>query len=485
VAPKGPPGQEITRVVFLRALGAIYLIAFASLLGQVDGLVGPQGISPLGPLLARVTEVAAAQPITGWPHLDHQLLAPGLVWWLPTDHAAAWLSWLGLAASALTLSGRFQGPALLTCFVAYLSLGTACQRFLSFQWDTLLCEVGFAALLIAPWGRQASHAAVPWGFWTLRWILFRLMLFAGYVKLASGDSAWWDGTALGYHYETQPLPNPLSWYVHHLPMAWHRLETLLTFVVELPLALLALGPRRLRGYAFGAYTGLMALLFCTGNYGFFQLLTVVLALSLLDDQHWRKLRPTLKPPRLADPGPWRRGAVGAVAALLVATSLVGMAPRYFNQELPGPLDRVRATASTFRVVNHYGLFARMTRTRPIPVLEARWGDGAWTELTWRWQTSDPEAAPGVVAPHMPRLDWQLWFAGLSDCAHQPWAPALLRRVVEGSQPVAALIGDLRLAGSPPDEARLVLYEYQFSDPGSGEAWWTREAKGVYCPAVAR
>ncbi|HMV68697.1 MAG TPA: lipase maturation factor family protein, partial [Myxococcota bacterium] len=472
--PKGPPSHEITRAALLRALAIVYLIAFASLLPQLDGLVGPDGLAPLADTLRRLDLHAARAPITGWLPLDRQLVGPGLQWWLPTAYAPSVIAWIGVVASLAAAAGRAQGPALLACFVAYASLGTCGGRFLSFQWDTLLCEVGFAALLLAPW--RPGRAADPWGVWLLRWILFRLMFFAGVVKLTSGDPSWWDGTALAWHYETQPLPNPLSWYAHHLPLMWHRVETLVTLVIELALGLLALGPRRGRAPAFIAYSGLMALLALTGNYGFFQLLTAVLALSLLDDAHWQRALPRGwgKPGKRAPPEPWERAAVGVIAGALVVVSLVGMAPRYLKVDLPAPLERVRQIASSARVVNHYGLFASMTKERPIPILEVRWGDGPWTELTWRWQTSDPAARPAQVAPYMPRLDWQLWFAGLSGCDGQPWTHDLLARVLEGSQPVAGLIGDLRLAGRPPDEARLVRFDYRFSAPGAGDAWWTQE-----------
>lgn len=479
------PTHELTRTAFLRALAGVYLIAFVSLWVQVDGLIGPDGITPVAGLLRQIG--ARAPSITGLALLDRLWAAPTLAWWLPE----AWAGWLlclaGAGCAVAALIAARQGPWLLGCFVAYLSLGTICQPWLGFQWDTLLCEVGFASLLLARW-RAAPAAAVPAAVWLQRWILFRLMFFAGVVKLTSGDTAWWDGTALGYHYETQPLPNPISRFAHQLPMAWHRVETLVTFVVELVLVWLIIGPPRARAAAFGATAGLMVLLMFTGNYGFFQLLTLALALALLDDDHWRRALPAAwtKVKRSPPASAATTRAVQAGAAMLVLASLIGMPPRYLNTPVPGPLESARAALSRWRIVNHYGLFARMTRTRPIPVLEARWGDGEWTELTWRWQTSDPLGAPPIVAPHMPRLDWQLWFAGLSTCDRQPWLRSLMQGVLDGDRPVTALIGDMRLEGQPPDSVRLIRYVYRFAEaPADPAAWWTRQAQDELCPAMSR
>lgn len=485
---KRPPTRELARQVFLRALGAVFVIAFVSLGVQVDGLIGPEGILPSGPYLSSIASASARSPLTGYAWIDQLWRAPTLAWWLPDAWAGPILCWTGALAALGVVAGRRQGPLLVFCYATYASLGTIGQTFLGFQWDTLLCEVGLAASLVAPW-RAVPVAAPDEAWWLLRWILFRLMFFAGVVKLTSGDVSWWDGTALGYHYETQPLPNPLSWYADALPMAWHRVETLITFVIELLIAPLILGPRRFRALAFGATAGLMSLLFFTGNYGFFQLLTIALSFVLLDDDHWRRVAPGVKPPKRPVATPAVTWAVRVAAGTLFLGSLTGIPARYLHQAVPEPLETMRQVLARTRAVNHYGLFARMTRTRPLPALEARWGDGAWTELTWRWQTSDPLARPGVVAPHMPRLDWQLWFAGLGSCEKNPWADSLLHRLVQGSAPVTGLVGDMRLQGRAPDEVRLVLYEWRFVEPGSPEAasgaWWTRELKGVYCPAVRR
>ncbi len=481
--------MSLSRRLFLSGLGVVYLIAFVSLWFQLDGLIGPEGIAPLERHLLRISAVVQANPVTGNPIADRLLSLPTLLWFLDPATGPHLVAGLGCAASIVVFSGRFQAPALLLCWASYLSLALGGQQFLSFQWDTLLIELGFASIFVAPWGRRATSQAPRSAWFLLRWILFRLIFFGGLVKLTSGDPTWRDLTALSYHYETQPLPNPASWWAHGLPLVAHQVSTAITFVIELVLAWFIMGPRGLRPLAFFSIIVLMGLLASTGNYGFFQLLTMILALSLLDDDHWRGLLPKRfsPPPPLPPPGRLQVPVVLLITSVLFSLSIMGIPGRYFGMRMVPQVERALTMAAPFRTINHYGLFARMTTTRPIPVLEAQWDDGPWTELTWRFQTSDPAAAPPIVAPYMPRLDWQLWFAGLSNCNRNRWVFDMQKRVLEGSEPVVALIGDLRLKQRPPTAVRTVLYEYRFVEEGSEEAerglWWTREAKGEYCPTV--
>lgn len=525
-SPTPPPPTERVRTLFLAGLAAVYVLAFGSLWPQVDGLVGPQGLLPLQDHLDRVTAHVLDAPTTGWPWVDRGLVHPSLSWWMPVGWGPTLACGIGLLAAAGSWLVRRKGPLLAVALVCYLSVSVDGQRFTAFQWDTLLTEVGLAALLVAPWRMGGpDHAPPVAGWWLLRWILFRLMFFAGVVKLTSGDASWWDLSAMAYHYETQPLPNPLSWHAHHLPLWLHRVETAATLAVELVLPFALVAGRRARGVAFLGFAGLMALIALTGNYGFFQLLTVVLATSLLDDRHlsaaaWREGARSLgawlaeRVPRRASSGrkgrrrkgstrrrrarvstalppaePWVKGVAGGVAAGLVALSVVVSVPRYTPASLPAPLETVRQTVRPLRVVNTYGLFARMTQRRPIPLLQVRFGDRDWETLTWAYQPSSPSSRPPWVAPHMPRLDWLLWFAGLGGCERHPWAQNLLVRVVQGSEPVQGLIGDLRLHLVPPDAARFVVVDQAFTEPGSPEAtdgdWWTLTELGPICAPIVR
>lgn len=469
------------RRLYLAALGLTSAIAFASLAVQVDGLIGVHGIVPYAERLA-----AAAEGRAG---VERWLQLPTLLWILPASWGPGALCALGFFASLTVAAGRYAAPALVVGYASYLSLCTVGSPFLDFQWDTLLCEVLVASVLVAPWGSVPRHPAPQAGWWLLRWILFRLVFFGGLVKLTSGDPTWRDLSALQFHFWTQPLPNPTSLTLGALPAWLSAIAVLVTFAVELVLVFGIFAGRTGRRVAFGSIVGLMAGLALTGNYGFFQLLTVVLALTLLDDVDLARLRVHLpSPPTTALTQP--RIVVAWIVAALPFTASVAWIPSWYSQgrvESPALAVRAYRHAAPFQLVNRYGLFASMTTSRPLPVLEARWADGAWVELTWRWQTTDPSARPLQVAPHMPRLDWQLWFAGLGDCAQNPWLVGLEDAVLRGDKPVAGLIGDLRLlTGAPPEAVRLTLFDYRpASKDDPTNLRWTRDRVGPYCPERTR
>ncbi|MCB9682131.1 MAG: lipase maturation factor family protein [Alphaproteobacteria bacterium] len=496
--PPPVPGTERVRRLYLAGLGLTLAIAFASLWLQLPGLIGPQGILPLDGFLAVIDRALVGRGaipgpdvpgLTAWLQRawGHLVWMPTACWFLPVTWGPRLVAAVGVMASLFVAAGRYPAPALLVAWASYLSLSVVGQDFLQFQWDALAVETALASVLVAWWGARPRYAAWAPGWWVLRLLLFRLVFFGGLVKLTSHDPTWRDLTALTYHYATQPQPNPVSWYAHALPAWVQKLSAVGMFVVELGVVWGVLGPRRLRPWAALPVVGLMGLLALTGNYGFFQLLTVVLCVAVLDDRHLHRLNARLGPPPYRPPPPVPgRVAVGAAAAALVALAVAVSVPRYAQVPLPEAVEPVVDTVAPLRSVNTYGLFAVMTTTRPIPVLEARWGDGPWTELTWRWQTSDPMARPAQVAPLMPRLDWQLWFAGLSTCDRTPWTRGLMAGLLRGSEPIARLVGDLRLLTSaPPDAVRLVRYDYQFTAPGEGPAWWTRERVGLYCPEMMR
>ncbi len=482
-------GSATVRQLLLRGLGATGMLATLSLWPQVDGLIGPAGLLPVEAHLRRVALVAGANPLTGIAALDPALRLPTLAWALPPAWAPHALCALAAVASALLLAGRWQGPAAAALAVAWLSLGNVGQLFLAFQWDTLLVEVAAAAALLAPW-RARSHGAPPAteaAWWLLRWVLFRLMFFAGVVKLTSGDATWADLSALTHHFETQPLPNPLSWTAHHLPRPALVLAAGATFVVELVLAWGALGPRPARRVAFAAFLGLLGGLALTGNYGHFQLLSAVLCLALLDDADLPRTWPAALRARDGAPaspvGAWTARVLAAAAGLL---ALVQIPAWYGGASLPKPVAAAVDVIAPWRVVNRYGLFAVMTTSRPLPALEGRWGEqGAWQPLPWRYQTSAPERGPTQVAPHMPRLDWAVWFAGLAGrCERARWLLTLEARVLQGSRDVIELLDAPLLDGAPPDAVRIVLRDWAFTPPGS-PGWWVGSEAEPFCPPLTR
>ncbi len=466
------PAYRIAADLFLRGLGLVYLIAFLSLAVQVRGLIGARGILPAADLMEMARTHFGA---VAWMQL------PTLAWFNASDPFLLFLCYGGALCGALAFLRLAAFPALLIAWAFYLSLAVAGQEFLGFQWDNLLLEAGFLALFITPFRfrvRFASIPSAPFGLFLLRWLLFRLMFASGVVKLTSGDPAWRNLTALSYHYETQCLPTWVAWYAHQLPMWFQKLSALAMFGVELVLPFLIFLPRKLRMTACGGFVVLQILTMLTGNYTFFNLLTIVLCLLLIDDAMWPE---------------WLRRAAGAerrpgrtpVAArpLLAVLLLLSFIPltAAFRKPVswPAPVRRVYGAVFPFRSLNAYGLFAVMTTERREISIEGSRDGVTWRTYPFRWKPGDPLRRPAFVAPHQPRLDWQMWFAALGDVRRNPWLVALAGRLAEGSPEVLDLLAVNPFPEAPPARVRAVIRTYRFSTPAERRetgAWWVAEGE---------
>ncbi|HKQ58997.1 MAG TPA: lipase maturation factor family protein [Candidatus Eisenbacteria bacterium] len=474
-----PPGERRTAWIFLRALGGVYLIAFVSLWTQVIGLAGRDGI------LSAYDYLEGAR--RGYGAIRYWLL-PTFAWLSASDAALHAQCALGVLASLLVVLGFAPALALLACWALYLSLVGVGQQFFWFQWDGLLLETGLLAIFLAPLGLRSRLGRDPppsrLALWSLRALLFRLMVSSAIVKISSGDPAWRSLTALEVHYQTQCLPTWIAWYAHHLPPWFHRGSAIGMFVVEGLVPFLILAPRRIRFAAAAVLVGFQVLIAVTGNYGFFNLLTVVLCILLLDDGAW----PWRKPGVDASSGArWPAWVLRPALTLLLVVSLVPLlgTTRFPVQRL-GPIADLFRFVSPFRSVNRYGLFAVMTTRRHEIVIEGSNDGTTWREYGFRWKPGDVRRRPAFVAPHQPRLDWQMWFAVLSDFRDDPWFLTFCQRLLEGSRPVLALMAENPFPEAPPRYLRATVYEYRFTDGATRRAsgaWWTRELKGLYCPVL--
>ncbi len=487
------PRMLLTRWLFLRLLGLVYLIAFASLGSQLLGLVGERGILPVGEFHDLVRLHLGA---------DAPWRVPSIFWLIGTSDAALGaVASSGVALSILLIGGVAPAPCLLGLYVLYLSLFAAGQDFTGFQWDILLLEAGFLAIFLAPLqlrpGLRRAGEPSRGVLWLFRLLLFKLMFLSGVVKLTSGDPTWRDGTAMTFHYETQPLPNPWSWSMHHLSPGVHAWEVTGTFVLELAVPFLFVAPRRIRIAGAFATIGLQLLISATGNYGFFNLLTAALAVLLLDDVVLpARLRAWVAaaPEHEHEPAPRRRWPTAVV--VLVAALVLVLTPAAFHRAFarsgPPPFDGLRHHLAPFRVVNGYGLFAVMTTERPEIVIEGSADGERWLPYTFPYKPGDPARPPPVALLHMPRLDWQMWFAALSHWRRALWLQQLLERLLEGEPSVLALLEESPFPDEPPRFVRAVVYDYRFTAPGDPDTdelgaalWWRRELRGLYCPVQAR
>jgi hypothetical protein len=442
--------------LFLKALGAIYLIAFVSFGVQSAGLIGAQGILPAANYLRGMRAALGMRAF--W-------YAP-TVFWLNSSDTALRAAWIAGAAMAIVLMlGFFRRTCLIALLILYLSISTAGQDFWSFQWDILLTEAGFLAIFAD---------GSPGRTWLFRWLLFRLMFMSGAVKLVSGDPTWRDLTALNYHYFTQPLPTPIAWYMARLPGWFQKASTACVFLVELVVPFAIFAPLKLRRIAAGLMAGLQALILLTGNYTFFNLLALALCLFLFAE---------------GPPQPETRVHRGVTLALLVFVITTGGLQflEMFHAPLPASAQSYLAWISPLRLVNAYGLFAVMTTTRPEIVVEGSNDGTTWLPYEFRYKPGEVRRAPPWVAPYQPRLDWQMWFAALGSADENRWFYNFAARLLQGSAPVLGLLERNPFPGRPPRYIRAVVYEYRFTDYAerrSSGAWWRREEKGMYLPAIS-
>ena len=482
--PLRHPRYVLSRWLFLRLLALVYLIAFASLAPQLRGLVGEQGLLPAADLLERAGEFYGAGAYYQFPTL---------AWLGPGDTGLLVICGAGILFSLLAMLCVAPVLTFALTWLLYLSLTVAGQDFLWFQWDTLLLETGLVACLYAPlgWrpGLAGGHDTVPGARWLVWALVFKLTFLSGITKLVSGDPTWSGLTALTFHYQTQPLPGWTSWYAHHLPVWFHMGSAAVMFVIELIVPFLVLAPIRFRRTRVAACALLCALqlgIAATGNYGFFNLLTVVLYLALLDDETLKRLLPRSLTVRAApgfwrrEPAPWRTTVTVAAAGIALISALTMWHEVTYRRGRPEWSDRLVRLVAPLRSINGYGLFRSMTTVRPELVVEVSRNGVEWREQPFRWKPGDPGRAPGFMQPHMPRLDWQMWFAALDPAGAEHWLQALMDGILEGSPAVTGLLGKPPFGDAPPSHVRLAHYRYDFTSFAEGRAsgdWWRRELQG--------
>ncbi len=462
----------VVAAAFHRVLAAIFCVAWLSLLAQLDVLIGSRGLLPAAPYLAG----AARYGLSFW-----QL--PSLLWLDASDPTLHAVAWSGFMLAVAALIGFAPRLCIGLTTLLYLSYASVARSFLSFQWDNLLLECGVLAVFL-PRDRPAA-----WIHLLFRVLLVKLYVESGIAKWESGLGDWQDGSAMRWYYETAPLPVWPAWYAHHLPAWWHALESRAVLVLELLLPWLAFAPHRARIGLFAALTVFQIVNLATANYGFFVYLALALHLFLLADGDLSR-RSTVEPatPKSPQASLLRRRAAGVMVAVYLGLSLIG-ALLAFAPLSPGAqrrLNALRSLDAPWRLVNTYHLFGSITRERIEPQFEVE-HDGAWTVLDMHHKPSDPLRAPDLVAPHQPRVDFQLWFYALSMQRGVPeYIGNLLDRLCNDPQAVQQLF--VQPLPAAPQAVRMTLWRYIFSDAATKAAtgaWWTRQPVGESRPHPCR
>jgi hypothetical protein len=467
----GAPDYWLSRFAIERALAAVYLIAFLTAKNQFPALLGERGLLPVPRLLS-------ASSFRDSPSLFH---------FHYSDRLLVGVTWIGIVLSGVTLAGVPQsGPTWvsmltwLALWVLYMSIVNVGQTFYAFGWETILLEAGFLAIFLGP-AATVPQAPVIWLF---RWLLFRVELGAGLIKLR-GDPCWRDLTCLYYHYETQPMPNPLSWYFHHLPKPAHKLEVAGSHFIQVIVPFALFAPQPMAGIAGSLMLVHQVWLVFSGNFSWLNILTLALTFSAFDDAELRHLLPLSHGP-LAPPPAWHLAVVLAMTALIVVLSYWPIRNLISRHQL------MNASFNRLHLASTYGAFGSITRRRYEVILEGtdepRVSEStAWRAYELKGKPGDPKRRPRQVAPYHLRLDWLMWFAAMSTPMRHPWLLALMMKLLTNDEPALRLIGRNPFAEKPPTFVRATLFQYRFTSPSERRqtrAWWVRTYVGEYLPPLS-
>jgi hypothetical protein len=523
----GASDRLIPRWIFLRALGFIYFSAFFSLVFQIRGLIGPEGILPAGEYL-RAVSASVGRGRGLW-------FAPSLLWLASGPHMLIALCWVGMGASLLLAANVWPRGMLAMCFVCFLSFVSAAQDFSSYQSDGMLLEAGFIALFFAPSGFRPGIGAASRpcraSLFLLLWEWFRIYFESGVAKIMGGDPEWRNFTAMDEYYQNGPLPTWIGWYMQHLPHWFHASTVFATLALELVLVWMLFLPRRWRIACFFIVTPWQLVVILTANYTFLNYLVLMLGFLLLDDgfvlwflpQPWQRFfvakraigvgdSPANSEPnksgeagdasvRPRQPGQnkresWRGRFARQLRILKLSFVAVILSWIFYATTveliwmfgaLPLPTAPVEAL-EPFRIANRYGLFGIMTRGRYEIEFQGSEDGKTWVAYPFRYKPQDLRTPPGIYAPYQPRFDWNLWFASLGSWQEYSIVPRTEVRLLSNDREVLALFEKNPFPNEPPRQVRAIVWQYWFttlSEKRSQGLWWRRQFLGLYAPTIER
>src|SRR6059058_5548806 len=474
----------LTRFFILRMLGFVYAIAFLIAAQQLVPLIGEHGLTPANHFLTSI-QTQLGSRMAGMFNI------PTLFWFGISDNALSIFAWIGLGLSLLVLAGYANAIILTVLWAMYMSIVHIGQVWYGYGWETQLLETGFLSIFLCPLfdARPFPKTAPPLlVVWLFRWLGFRIMIGAGLIKLR-GDSCWRDLTCLYYHYETQPIPNPISRYLHFAPHWFHNIETVWNHFVELVVPWFSFGPRLARRVAGVLLVTFQIFLIISGNLSFLNYVTIIPFLACFDDTLLRRILPRRivnRAERAAnDSEPSGINNTIAVAlSVLVAYLSIGPVANLISER-----QMMNTSFDRLSLVNTYGAFGAVGKERDEIIFEGTddgviTGDTQWKEYEFKAKPGGPNRRPPFIAPYQPRLDWQIWFAAMASPEEYPWTLHFAWKLLHNDPATLSLLANNPFPDAPPHYIRARLYRYQFAPLGD-KAWWKREPIGEWLPALSK
>ncbi|HEU5053956.1 MAG TPA: lipase maturation factor family protein [Hanamia sp.] len=470
----------LTRFMILRLLGIIYAIAFLVAINQILPLIGSDGLLPVGLFLSRVSQ-ALGSSTSGFMRL------PSLFWFAHSDTILFLFAWIGFIFSLVVVAGYANVPILFVLWFLYMSFVHVGQEWYGYGWEIQLLETGFLAMFLCPlWDmRPFPKRAPPFAIIVLfRWLIFRIMLGAGLIKFR-GDKIWRNGTALYYHFETQPLPGPLSRWFHFLPKPLLKVGVWFNWLAELLAPFFVFWPRIARTVA-----GIIIVLFqfniiLSGNLSFLNWLTIIPALACFDDDFWKKIFPKILVNKAFQA---RDNAVPSKAmntTAWIVTLVVAMLSIKPAFNLLSPRQVMNTSYDPLELVNTYGAFGSVGTERYNVIFEGTMDENPndnsdWKSYIYKGLPVMLDKMPPQVAPYQLRLDWQMWFASMATPQEYPWVYNLIWKLLRNDPNATGLFASNPFSKKPPRYVRAVLYQYSFAKPGNpNHFWWNRKKLGLW------
>ena len=475
----------LTRFLILRLLGVVYAIAFLVLINEILPLIGSHGLLPANIFLDRVTG-ALGSTLAGFLRL------PSIFWFVHSDSALLTLAWAGFLLSCVVVAGYANAPLLTVLWFLYMSFVHIGQEWYGYGWEIQLLETGFLSIFLCPLFdmRPFPKRAPPFPVISLfRWLIFRMMLGAGLIKIR-GDEIWRNSTALFYHFETQPIPGPLSRWFHFLPHTVLKAGVWFNWLAELVAPWFVFWPRVARHLAGLVIILLQVILILSGNLSFLNWLTIIPALACFDDGFWSKVLPRMLVSKAsaaasrAEPSRPMMITAWTITAIIIFLSIKPA----LNMLSPGQI--MNTSYDPLELVNTYGAFGTVGRERLNVVFEGTAGADSsdhanWQPYIYKGLPVAPNKRPPQIAPYQLHLDWQMWFASMASPDEYPWTYHLAWKLLHNDPDAVGLFSGNPFPGAPPKYVRAVLYRYSFARPGNPDGlWWNRERIGIWLPAMS-